>query len=123
MSELVTWNIDPVEYMAAVVAERIDAIEQDVVRLIDDLTTQVEAWMKANARWTDRTGNARAGLYADIEHVVHQGVYLLMSHDVTLDYTWFLEANPRTALLGDTADHWWPVILRGAMEIARRHSY
>lgn len=119
----VSWNMDPGAYFAAITRQRANAIEHDVVQLIDGLTEQASAWMKQNARWQDRTGNARAGLWSDIDHVVHKAVYLLMSHDVTLDYTWFLEANPKTTLLGDAADHFWPVILRGAMEIARRHSY
>lgn len=122
MSEFVTWSVPPDVYFGAIVQERIDAIELDIVRLIDGLTEQAADWMKANARWQDQTGNARAGLWSDMDHVVREGVWLVLSHDVTLDYTWFLEANPKTALLGDTADHFWPVILRGAMEIARKHS-
>lgn len=122
MSDIVTWNIDPGEYLAALTQQRIDAIEADIVRLVESLLNEVEAWMKANHRWQNRTGNAEAGLYADIEYAVRQSVYLLMSHDVTLDYTWILEANPRTALLGDVSDHFWPILLRGAREIVRRHS-
>jgi len=124
MSELVTWTIDPAAYMAAVVQNRIDAIEQDVVALIDGLTEQVTAYMQANARWTDRTGDARRGLWSDIDHVVHQAVYLLMSHDVTLDYSWYLEtvSSGRYEILSSTSDHFWPVLYRGVLEILRRHS-
>lgn len=118
----ITWSIDPGEYLEALARQQADAIEADLVKLVDSMTDDVAAWMKQNARWNDQTGNARAGLYADIEHITRQAVYLLMSHDVTLDYTWALESNPRTALLGDTADHWWPVLYRGAVEIVRRHS-
>ena len=118
----ITWNILPEKAWVAQAQAQVDAIEADLVAFIDSLTDDVAAWMKENARWNDQTGNARAGLWADVEHAVRESVYLLMSHDVTLDYTWYLERNPKTALLGDAADHWWPVLLRGAQEIVRRHS-
>ena len=98
--------------------------EAEIVALIDSLTDQVAAWMQENARWQDRTGAARAGLYADIEHMAGQAVYLLMSHDVTLSYTWFLEYAHagRFAILGDAVDTWSPVVFRGVEAILRRHS-
>lgn len=123
MSDLiVTWNIMPEASWAALVQQQVDAIEADIAAFVEGMTEQVTAWMKANHRWQNRTGDAEAGLYADIDHVVHQAVYLLMSHDATLDYTWFLEANPKFALLGDAADHFWPVLYHGAVDIVRRHS-
>jgi hypothetical protein len=118
----VTWNIDPGAYLEAHTRAIADSIEADIVRLVDSLTEVATAWMQENARWQDQSGDARAGLWSDIEHVARQSVTLLLSHDVTLDYTWFLEANPRTALLGDTADHMWPLLYQGALEIVRRHS-
>lgn len=99
-----------------------EAVEADVVALVDSLTEEAMRWMKDNARWQDRSGDARAGLWADMEHVVHEAVYLLLSHDVTLDYTWFLEANPKFAVLGDAADYMRPMIQRGVSEIVRRYS-
>lgn len=118
----VTWNILPEDAWGALVQGRADAIEADIVALIDDLTDQVTIWMRANHRWQNRTGDAEAGLFSDVEHVIHQSVYLLMSHGPAIDYAWFLEANPRFAVLGDAADTFWPVLLRGVRDILRRHS-
>lgn len=118
----ITWSIDPGAYAEAWTRQIADSIEADIVTMADGLTEQATAWMKQNARWNDVSGNARAGLWSDIEHVTRQSVTLLLSHDVTLDYTWFLEANPKTALLGGAADHLWPLLLRGAMEIVRKYS-
>lgn len=121
---IVTWNITPADSWAALVQAQVNAIEADIVTLADSLTDQVAAWMKENARWTDQTGAARAGLYADIIHVAHEAVYLLMSHNVTLEYTWYLETAfaGRYSILDDTVDFWWPVFYRGVVEILRRHS-
>lgn len=121
----VSWNIDPGAYFEAITRQRADAIEADIVALVDSLTEQAEQWMQQNARWQDDTGRARQGLWADVEHVTRQSVYLLLSHDVTLDYTWFLEYAHagRLEILSSAADHFWPLLYRGAVEIARRHSY
>lgn len=118
------WIITPEDPWAQLAQQQVDAIEADLVRLIDELTDEVAGWMRANARWQDRTGDARAGLWADVEHVTRQTVYLLMSHDVTLNYTWFLEYahRGRFAILADAADHFWPVLWRGAQRIVRNHS-
>lgn len=118
----ISWNITPDLAWGQLAQQQADSIEAETVALIESLLDAVEAWMKENARWNDQTGRARAGLFADIERVAHQAVYLLMSHDVTLDCTWALEANPRLALLGDASDHWWPVLYRGVVEIVRKHS-
>lgn len=118
----VSWNRDPGEYFAALARAQIAAIEGDIVAFVESMLDEVEAWMKENARWNDVTGNARAGLFTDIHHIVSEGVYMSLNHDVTLDYTWALEANPRTALLGDALDHFWPVLYRGVVEIVGRHS-
>jgi hypothetical protein len=118
----VTWNVLPEEAWAALVKDRVDLIEADVVALIDGMTDEVTTWMRANHRWENRSGDAEAGLYADVEHVLKQSVHLLLSHGPAVEYAWFLEANPRYALLGDAADHFWPVLLRGVQEILRKHS-
>lgn len=120
----VTWNITPQESWGQLVQAQVNAIETEIVALIDGLTDDVAAWMKAEARWTDRTGDARAGLYADVEYIANQAVYLLMSHDVTLAYTWYLEYAHagRFSILGDAVDVWSPVVFRGVEAILRRHS-
>lgn len=118
----VTWSIDPAAYLERHTRAIAASIEADIVALADSLTEVATAWMKQNARWEDQTGDARAGLWSDIEHVARQSVTLLLSHDVTLDYVQFLEASPRTALLGDAADHVWPLLYQGALEIVRKYS-
>lgn len=122
---IVTWTIDPGAYLAAITQQRVDAIEADIVSLADSLTDEITDYMKAEARWQDDSGDARAGLWSDVEHMARQAVYIVISHDVTLDYTWFLEYahQGRFEILSTTVDHVWPRFLRGVMEIAKKHSY
>ena len=118
----ITWNILPEVSWGVLAQQQVDAIEADIVAFIDSLTEQVAQWLRDNHRWQNQSGDAEAGLYADILHAVRQSVYLLMSHGPAIEYAWILEANPKTTLLGDAADHWWPVLYQGAVEIVRRHS-
>lgn len=124
MSDIITWSTNPADALAAHVQARVDAMEAEIVALANSLTDQIMVWMKQNARWTDRTGAARQGLYSDVEHMAREVVSILLSHNVTIDYAWFLEYAHagRFAILGDTIDFWTPIFLRGVAEIMRRHS-
>lgn len=50
----------------------------------------IEAWMKHNAPWTDRTTNARNGLFA---RAIRQGVRFLIVLAHRVDYGIFLEVG------------------------------
>lgn len=66
--------------------------------------------MKQNAPWTDRTGNARQGLYSTVEppspEQVQTMIELIISHGAAVDYSIFLElANAgRFAIISPTLD-------------------
>lgn len=124
MSDFVTWNIDPAQYFHDLTLARVQAIEQDIVSLADSLTGEITSFMQREARWQDRTGEARAGLYSDVEHVARQAVYILLSHGPAIDYAWFLEYahSGRFEILSTTADHVWPIFYRGVMAIVQHHS-
>lgn len=118
----ITWNITPEVAWEEIAKRQVDAIEADIKAFIEEMLDPVQQWMKENHRWKNQTGAAEEGLYADIEHIVRTIVYLVMSHGPAVEHAWILEANPRTALLGDAADHWWPVLYRGVVEIVGKHS-
>jgi len=120
----ISWNVDPGEYLERLVTRKIDAIERDIVRLVDKLSNQAAAFMRASARWQDDTGAARAGLYADVEHAVRESVTLLLSHGPAVEYAHWLEYahRGRFEILSTTSDHFWPLLYRGALEIVRKHS-
>jgi hypothetical protein len=124
MSDIITWNITPEESWGRIAQSQVDGIEADIVALVDGMTEEVAAWMRVNHRWQNRTGAAEDGLYADIEHVVRQSVYLLMSHGPAVPYAWFLEfaQRGRFAVLPDAVDFFWPILYRGVVEIVRKWS-
>lgn len=120
----VSWNVRPQDIWGALVQQRIDALEADIVALTESLLDQIQSYMRREAPWTDRTGFARSGLYTDIEHDVREAVRLLMSHGPAVWYSVFLEYahGGRFAILGQTSDHFWPIFYRGVTEIVRQHS-
>ena len=67
-------------------------IKRAMVAAAGRTAAQSEGWMKSNARWTDRTGNARNGLTARAQtgddsvsvvlaHSVPYGIYLELRWD------------------------------------------
>lgn len=70
-------------------------IETGMHRLADS----GETWMKANAPWTDRTGDARKGLRVDVER---EGDTIRCVFRHTVDYGFWLENrwNGRFAVIG-----------------------
>lgn len=63
-------------------------LEAEIATIVDYSATRAEAYARENAPWTDRTGNARSGLFTapfhafgsnhgyDISHSVPYGIYL-----------------------------------------------
>jgi hypothetical protein len=69
-------------------------------------------YAKANAPWTDRTGNARQGLWSNVEGVPRQSVSISIEHGV-IDYGIWLEIlhAGRWAILLPTISYFHPRIM------------
>lgn len=69
-----------------------------------------ETYARTNARWTDRTGNARAGLFA--EHDAEPMVVHRLTVYGTMPYTYWLEVrwSGRYAIIGPTLLHIAPTM-------------
>jgi hypothetical protein len=106
------------------VQAKADAIERDIVALVERMLDPAQAWMQANAPWTDRTGQARANLYTDLEHAARQSVGMLLAHGPTISYSVYLETMQmgRFAILAPAVDWWAPVLFREVQAIVRRHT-
>lgn len=48
---------------------------------------------RQNAPWTDRTGNARSGIFGTIEQAARDGVTIYLSHGQTVAYGVWLELS------------------------------
>ena len=87
----IRWTTPPSELAAAV--ERYgDRVLQAVAAVAQYVATQMQNQAKADAPWTDRTGNARTGLFgtSEADFAAHV-VTIYLSHGATIDYGLWLE--------------------------------
>lgn len=76
---------------------------------------QSETWMRTNARWTDRTTNARNGLFATVDDLGRDAWLLVLSHSVSYGI-WLEVANSgKYAIVR-------PALLRANRELMQRLS-
>jgi len=88
-------------------------VRRQVERVANRNAAKIEAWMRANAPWTDRTGQARATLKAEVIDITGQAALILLQHGT--DYGGlYLETmqGGRFAIVGPAIDTWAPVIWR-----------
>jgi hypothetical protein len=94
---------------------RIDRLIMGIVMLAQAQSGRIEAHMKANAPWTDRTTNARNGLHSvtRVERLPGR-TRIIVESGHSVDYGIYLErANGgRFAIVAPTLDYYGPDLLR-----------
>jgi hypothetical protein len=83
----------------------------DLHKQIDSLTNEITAWMSANAKWDDRTGDARRSLKANVRRISNAYLTLALFYDdKNVDYDIFLEnmSGGKFSILMPTLEHWLP---------------
>ena len=89
----IVWRTPPDE-LAAAVDRYGDQVLTAVTAVAQYIATQMQNAAKQNAPWTDRTGNARSGLFGTAERDVAQRIVTIyLSHSATLDYGQYLELS------------------------------
>jgi len=86
------------------------AVHNGVVAIANRWAPEIQNWMKDNAPWTDRTGNARQTLYTEVRDVTRSMVELILSHGV--EYGLWLEVRwaGRWGIVNPALDHFAPQI-------------
>lgn len=95
------------------------AVHDAVKALADRYAPEIEAYMKQNAVWTDRTANARQTLYTEVEDVSLQMASIILSHGV--EYGIYLELSNagEYAIIGPTMDVFAPRIWQDVVNMMR----
>lgn len=91
-----------------------DRARRAIKATLDYQAAKSETWMRTNARWTDRTTNARNGLFATVDDTLGDDTWLLvLSH--TVSYGIWLEVanNGKYAIVR-------PAWLKANTEVMRR---
>lgn len=94
-----------------------------VIKYLDEQSDHIENYMKKNAPWHDRTGNARRGLTAKVKGIDDNIVSINLSHSV--DYGFYLEyaMELRFAILEPTARLKGPDVIRGMQGLLNRRKF
>ncbi len=81
-----------------------DAVPEGIRTAFHLAAEQAESYMKANAKWQDRSGDAREGLNAAVAEPSPNQFGLVLSHATDLDYPVYLENrwNGRFAIVVPT---------------------
>jgi hypothetical protein len=66
--------------------------------------------MQQNARWEDRTGDARRLLNTDLEIVVGEMYAITLDHGVEYGKYLELKHQGRFAIIQPALDHWGPIV-------------
>lgn len=84
------WIIPP-SALALAIQRYGDQVVEAVQEIARYVAVQAESDMKLNAKWTDRTGNARAGLFAFSQMAAGDVVEIFLSHGTAVNYGRWLE--------------------------------
>jgi hypothetical protein len=87
-----TWVVPP-GTMAAELDRMLERLLVAIKAVADYICAKMQNEARANARWQDRTGNARSGLFAVAEIAARDIVDLYLSHGHSVFYGKYLELN------------------------------
>lgn len=106
----IVWSVTPSRAWGDLADDYVRRIRAGVWFIAQKWAPQIEAWMKHNAPWTDRTGNARQLLWARARQLTADMVEIVMAHGVV--YGVFLELRHAGAyaIINPALDHFAPRI-------------
>lgn len=118
------WQITPEQVWPTISRRQVGAIIQAIVKAIDALAPEAEAWLKANHPWQNETGAAEAGLHAQLVYTPEQFAGLMMSHGDDVPYAIWLEVahQARFSVLMPALDVFGPRLTSEVRKIVRRYS-
>lgn len=116
---LVWQGATPTELGNALEARYLQRARVAISALMKFIAQKIQDDMRAGAPWTDRTANARTGLFTITQKASKDLVILWLSHGHTIEYGKWLElANQgKYAIIMPTLQRWLPEIERLLKEL------
>lgn len=96
-----------------------ERLDKQLMALMEYYAPQVENWMKDNAPWTDRTGNARNGLATRaFEDSSAKGLILYgqVPYQIWLEVRW----SGKYGIIVPAMEEWGPRVMAGAKGLLGR---
>jgi len=97
-----------------------NALNRSRQRAMEKLADEMEAWMKENATWEDRTGEARYQLQTTVSHNESAGESVIYAgHGPDIDYGVYLETMQagRFAIILPAIEHFAPRVMGEVREV------
>lgn len=113
------WDVKPTDVFPQAYANYTQALFVTGRRVAEARAAEAEQWMKDNAPWTDRTGNARAGLHVDVTQAPAVLAELTFSHGEDVEYGVWLELRwqGRLGIINKSVDYWGPKLMQDVQRI------
>jgi hypothetical protein len=106
------WIVTPGQAFDELWSAYTNTLFQAGARVANSRATEMEAWMKQNAPWTDRTGIARQSLYADAEQDAVRVAAIRVGYRPEAPHGLWLEIayGGKWAIITRTIDRWGSVV-------------
>lgn len=106
------WSVTPEQAFGDLMEQYGRDIHAAIKALAARWAPEIESWMKSNAKWTDRTGNARQSLYTEVEEISSIMIGIIMGYGNNLEYGIFLELSHggAFAIIGPALDYFAPKV-------------
>ena len=101
-----TWTTPPIQAFPAGYEKYLQTALRGVEAIAFKWAPVVQNWMRDNAPWTDRTGNARQALHTEVHRLTTE-VFLTMAHGVNYGVYLELGYSGRYAIIGPAIDAFW----------------
>lgn len=111
----IVWDKSPYVFVPGIEKYK-DQLLNALRDLLMQYGPQFQAYAQANARWTDRTGNARQGIDYATE-VDGRIVSLILFHRMSYGIWLELANDGRFAIIMDTIDFLGPDLIKAAQEL------
>lgn len=113
-----TWDIPPEVAFGALAEAYFAYLREAVILVCQTRAPEILTWMKQNAPWQDRTGNARRTLWTQVIPGLTE-VTILLSHGMYYGFWLEVKWAGRFSIIGTALDHWTPIILQDMQKVAR----
>lgn len=114
-----TWTTPPTSAFKRFFQAYTEEIRRTAMAIALRRAPEIENWMKENAVWEDRTGNARQTLYTEVNNLYGVAVEIVLSHGV--DYGQYLEvvSGGVYAIVGPALDYWGRIVWNDVRNLMR----
>ena len=117
MSRTLRWEVPPSKAFPNLTFLLAAQLEADLLALMNRYQPTVENYMKQQAPWTDRTGNARQGMYARVHHTPKVSIRMDLDHSMWYGkYLGYHHAG-RFAIVLPTRDYYAPRMIADAKRL------